>query len=185
MITKHIKIKQFFKINEDNTARGLNKEERKYINNIFYAPKGAIIYFETALDIARSNENLKGHYDVILPIVEAVDGIIPEGSKEIFYKNLKTFKFHTTLGEKQESFSGNIMGGSYEFETNKITMPQEYIKYLQALEEQNLLDNAEEKYMRALAHEILHMASSEYDNENGILRTRIRCFFGRWNTNIF
>lgn len=178
-------IKQFLKVNEDNTVIELNEEEREYINNIFHAPKSKIIYFETALDVARKNENLKGHYNVILPIVEEIDEIIPEDSKEIFYKNLKTLKYDITLGENRESSSGNIIGGSYEFETNKITMPQEYIEYLQASEKQKLLDNAEEKYIRAVVHEMLHMASSEYDSKNGIIRTRSRCFWGRWKANIF
>lgn len=167
--------KEFFKVKEDNTITELNEFERKYIDNIFNQPRDLFINYEmSAIEIARNNESLKGDYQFMLPIIEAMDKVIPEKSKELFYKNLSTLQIEITNREEKGSVPGNISAGRYSPIENKIEIHQEYLQYLQGLQEQNLIKSANEKVLGTITHEMFHMASSEYDKESGIVRIRIR-----------
>jgi len=163
--------REFLKVNEDNTVRDLNNEEKKYIDDIFNAPTEININYE-AVDIAKNNHNLRGQYHIILPIIQEIESIIPKEASNNFYKNLSTLKIEIKKGEETQSTVGSsIRTCSYNPLENKIKISQEYIEYISELVEENIIQSAEPHIIQAWAHELLHMASTVYDKESGIIRS--------------
>ncbi len=157
--------KEFLKVNEDNTVRELNKEETEYINNIFYAPKESIIYSQTAMEIASTNENFNGDNAAFLPTMKLIEEFIPEEAREKLYKNLKTLKIEWAEPGKLP-LGDTFTKGYYDCKENKIKMSPEYLAYLKGLEEKGELEDYKSTFSRDVIHEMLHMASSSHNLED-------------------
>ena len=164
--------KQFLKINQDNTVSELNEEESKYIHDIFNPRKEAVIQSEIIDKGFQKNEHLKQQEAFFKPIIEAIEDVIPQNARENFYRNIETLE--TKLVSNDSTMQeGHLLGGTYDIRKNEVQEPATFVNYLQELQGNGAIDNAQIEYLKQVIHELIHMSSSEYDKENGMLKTRI------------
>lgn len=128
----------------------LTEEEFKDLEKIRNINKSTIVHSELGNTILNNN-NIPDSKE-ILDIITWIDSIIPDGKKENFYSNLADINFI------KQDYQNNVLA-TYDIKENNILYTSQ-------------------TSMHDLCHELLHMASSSYDNDNGMYTCGIDDFIG-------
>lgn len=105
--------------------------------------------------------------EYILSILEALETLIPENYKENLYRNIKTLEidFHSKFDS-----SHSLYEGLYNIIKNKIKINDSLIQdtWNKIPKEAKTEETLKSMYLCSVIHELLHMASSEYNPEKDI-----------------
>ena len=170
VIIRHGNQKQFFKLNDDNTMNPLSKEEMEVIHQIFYPPKSPIKCVEVAWEIAKNNPTFSINQEGWRTVISNIESVIPEDARNNFYRNLQSVQIEVTNEEETRKDTGTMRAGYYNPVENKLCFSEEALQLLKSMP----LHDGSDGSVRALSivvHELLHMASSHYDKDTGIVRS--------------
>lgn len=156
----------------NNNLVELTKEESEYINNIFTPKESNIFYSEQLNLLINHNFNFSKYPEYTSTLLGYMERIIPEGSRDNFYRNLLTLNLNLNIEsiinsvDKKEKFNEEV--GSYNAKENSIIISPAYIKNLSEL---SIGRNDANTYFftelnRTLLHEFSHMASTYYNKKN-------------------
>ena len=155
---------------ENGQLLPLSPEEQEVIDKIFTYDNGYIYYMSKKLgQIILENNNLDADLH-IYRLLEWLEQIIPEDSRENFYRNLSTLQIHQNLDAMNDEQVDEFKGGTtanYNAQANTITVNRNYIFSLWKVAQTTNNPQAyfEKVYYETLLHEMTHMASTKYDPE--------------------
>lgn len=123
-------------------------------------------------DILAQNNNIEPK-EYFFKFFSFLENIIPENEKENFYRNLKTLNIKLNLNYDFLSIEETDGFAYYNILTNKVEILPTGLKKLFriALKRNNPIEFFIEVFEFALLHELFHMASTNYDEENKIYFT--------------
>lgn len=168
---------------ENGQLLPLSPEEQEVIDKIFTYDNGYIYYMSKKLgQIILENNNLDADLH-IYRLLEWLEQIIPEDSRENFYRNLSTLQIHQNLDAMNDEQVDEFKGGTtanYNAQTNTITVNRNYISSLWKVAQTTNNPQAyfEKVYYETLLHEMTHMASTKYDPETEICYSGFDTFPG-------
>ena len=162
------KIKILKKI--DNKLVELDKSEKKKIES-FFSREQSHKYSSLYLTECLNDNNVLEKKDYILPFLEWLEKLIPEDSRDNFYRNIRTlsidYNFECLDRKKSNNVDTNVEGvGEYNCTSNHITINKEYLEYLSSIS--NDEDFIYNNYAVSIMHELAHMASANYDRKTNI-----------------
>lgn len=162
------KIKILKKI--DNKLVELDKSEKKKIES-FFSREQSHKYSSRYLTECLNDNNVLEKKDYILPFLEWLEKLIPEDSRDNFYRNIRTlsidYNFECLDRKKSNNVDTNVEGvGEYNCTSNHITINKEYLEYLSSIS--NDEDFIYNNYAVSIMHELAHMASANYDRKTNI-----------------
>lgn len=106
----------------------------------------------------RSSQYVQNEF---LGMLKNIETIIPEDSRENFYKNLKTLR----LDVSDTTEVAQNVAGLYSGRTNKICINKNLLDKLSANNQLQGVDELEDVILMTIYHELLHMASTTRDEE--------------------
>lgn len=162
------KIKILKKI--DNKLVELDKSEKKKIES-FFSREQSHKYSSLYLTECLNDNNVLEKKDYILPFLEWLEKLIPEDSRDNFYRNIRTlsidYNFEYLDRKKSNNVDTNVEGvGEYNCTSNHITINKEYLEYLSSISNDD--DFIYNNYAVSIMHELAHMASANYDRKTNI-----------------
>ncbi len=115
-------------------------------------------------EIIKNNPELVKHPSII-PLVHKIETLIPENTRENFYRNLKTLRIE---------FSATNELSNYNFSENKIVINPNFKQYLS----KNDLEGVNEQYLleSTMCHELLHMASTKCYDELELIHSGLAAY---------
>ena len=154
----------------DNKLVELDKSEKKKIES-FFSREQSHKYSSLYLTECLNDNNVLEKKDYILPFLEWLEKLIPEDSRDNFYRNIRTlsidYNFEYLDRKKSNNVATNIEGvGEYNCTSNHITINKEYLEYLSSIS--NDEDFIYNNYAVSIMHELAHMASANYDRKTNI-----------------
>lgn len=174
VIKREHDIRKFYK-DVNGVLVDLTKDELNYVNNLFLSDPYDICYSEKLNSVLYENNDLKYKDEILLPLLEFLESIIPENCRHHFYQNLSTLKidYHfdsNFLAEEMVDVSFLQMG-SYDVIENEIEVTKVGLKFIWEYfhghsDFKELFGN---EVGVILLHELCHMASAYYDKENHII----------------
>lgn len=162
---------------ENNKVISLNEAEKIKIHNLLHRYK--YIYNSAYLnEIIASNPELNKYNNVDI-LLNWIESIIPGIYRENFYKKLKTLKIDLNLDAinmpeiPNERYKEIGATGNYNAKDNTIIFNREAVKVVYQIA--HITKNPEDYFTRdlihTLVHELLHMASANYDHDKNISLT--------------
>ena len=153
----------------DNKLVELDKSEKKKIES-FFSREQSHKYSSLYLTECLNDNNILEKKDYILPFLEWLENLIPEDSRDNFYRNIRTlsidYNFECLDRKKSNNVDANIEGAGYNCTSNHITINKEYLEYLSSISnDENFIYN---NYAGSIMHELAHMASANYDRQTNI-----------------
>ena len=153
----------------DNKLVELDKSEKKKIES-FFSREQSHKYSSRYLTECLNDNNVLEKKDYILPFLEWLENLIPEDSRDNFYRNIRTlsidYNFECLDRKKSNNVDANIEGAGYNCTSNHITINKEYLEYLSSISnDENFIYN---NYAGSIMHELAHMASANYDRQTNI-----------------
>lgn len=166
--------RNFYK-DEDGDLFLLTKEEFDYVNSFFQVDSGDVCYSEKLNAVLSKNKELKYKDEILLPLLEYLESIIPQECIHDLYQNLSTLKidYHFDsdfLDEKMVDIH-SLQMGSYHVIENKIEVTKAGLKFIW----EYFHDYSDFKKLFGnevgvvLLHELCHMVSSRYDKESNMI----------------
>ena len=154
----------------DNKLVELDKSEKKKIES-FFSREQSHKYSSLYLTECLNDNNVLEKKDNILPFHEWLEKMIPEDSRDNFYRNIRTlsidYNFECLDRKKSNNVDTNVEGvGEYNCTSNHITINKEYLEYLSSIS--NDEDFIYNNYAVSIMHELAHMASANYDRKTNI-----------------
>lgn len=154
----------------DNKLVELDKSEKKKIES-FFSREQSHKYSSLYLTECLNDNNVLEKKDYILPFLEWLEKLIPEDSRDNFYRNIRTlsidYNFECLDRKKSNNVDTNVEGvGEYNCTSNHITINKEYLEYLSSIS--NDEDFIYNNYAVSIMHELAHMASANYDRKTNI-----------------
>ncbi len=119
-----------------------------------------------------SNKNLK-YKEYLIPYINWIESIIPENVIKNLYRNIEKLEFEFGIEYVSLRKDENLPSGRYYVNENKILIYKHTIEKITGKPYESLSPselNSQELNEKIL-HELLHMASSEYDEENNVKKT--------------
>lgn len=164
--------RKFYK-EENGKFLELSFDEMKIVSNIFDETKNDNYYSERIEAILNDNNDIDNK-EFIIKFLNFLENIIPEGSRENLYRNLKTLKVKLNLDtdfvNSQDSSDSLIKAGNYNVRDNALYIEKSYLKKLWEISQKNT--NPEQFFWNEICldilHELGHMASSSHDSETNI-----------------
>ncbi len=161
----------------------LNENEKNKILNELLYDYNYTYYSELLKNIMVSNPSLNQNFDYFFAFLNFIEGIIPVKYKANFYSNLKTLQIELNLDKEFSEISdtqSSTICGSYNVKENKIVILPESIFLIKEVSKKVANSNAFfwKYYNKDLLHELLHMASSQYDKESDV----VLCGFDKYPT---
>ena len=150
----------------------LSSEEMNDIKHLLNH-KYNYIYDSTILnDLVNENSKMEKK-EFTMNFLNWLENMIPENCRANFYRNVKTLK--TTLNMSygtsiyNESINEYSTAAGYDTRNNSLTMDEKTLSKLQKISQlnPNPTDFYWRHYSQILLHELSHMASSNYNPENG------------------
>lgn len=160
--------KRFYKEVDDKLYE-LNEEELKKVEGIFENKNGYIWNSEELKILLNRNQELT-QKEKIYPLLEILEEkIIPENCKSNFYRNIQTLRIEVPC--KKKTSVSDSYGAEYNSTENKIKIFEDMLEhfYKEASKRSNPEECFEDMFNNTLLHELVHMASSYYDEKTGIL----------------
>lgn len=161
------------KIYTDNNGNleALSNEEYQEINQLLNAKYG-YIYNSAKLDfIVDRNPNM-GQKEYIMSCLNWIENLIPIDCRDNFYRNISTLQFQPDLTipmlDEETDSSENKLAGFYDTKNNQIGITRRFQKdmWRMAQKSNNPEDYYWHQYSSTILHELLHMASVNYNSEN-------------------
>ena len=153
----------------DNKLVELDKSEKKKIES-FFSREQSHKYSSRYLTECLNDNNILEKKDYIFPFLEWLENLIPENSRDNFYRNIRTlsvdYNFEYLDRKKSNKVDANIEGAGYNCTSNHITINKEYLEYLSSIS--NDEDFIYNNYAVSIMHELAHMASANYDRKTNI-----------------
>ncbi len=164
----------------DNKLVELDEIEEKKIES-FFCKEQSYKYSSLYLTECLNDNNILEKKDYILPFLEWLENLIPENSRDNFYRNIRTlsvdYNFEYLNKKESDDIDANIEGAGYNCASNHITINREYLEYLSSISnDENFIYN---NYAGSIMHELAHMASANYDMETKISK----CGFNTYPSN--
>ncbi len=163
----------FYKELQDKLVK-LESEELKLIDRLFNN-YSEFLLSKFLMDLLDSNSKLaKFNNDTFRYMLEFIEDLIPEKYRDTFYENLKTLEIESGIEyvplNEEESKNKLNMGG-YCINYNRLVIYKHTIDGL--TEYAKSCENPDEVFGREINrlffHELLHMASSSFDKETGVI----------------
>lgn len=167
-------VRQFYK-NEVGELVDLTVDEFYYVDQLFQVDQIDVCYSEKLNMVLSENNELEYKDEILLPLLEFLDGVIPQDCKHYFYHNLSTLKIKYHFGSNfldEEMVDIRFLQmGSYNVIENEIEVTKDGLKfiweYFQGESDFRKLFGNEVGVV--LLHELCHMASSHYDKESNMI----------------
>ena len=120
----------------DNKLVELDKSEKKEIES-FFSREQSHKYSSRYLTECLNDNNMLEKKDYIFPFLEWLENLIPENSRDNFYRNIRTlsvdYNFECLDRKKSNKVDANIEWAGYNCTSNHITINKEYLEYLSSI----------------------------------------------------
>jgi len=138
---------EIYKLVNDEECE-LSSKEKAYFASILANSNSYILKSSTLDNIISNNDSISNN-DLIPELLEIIENFIPEDCRENFYRNLKTLKINEVSQEELGDTCYNAKENTININSNQDI----------------------EVKKRILIHELIHMASTNYDKEKGVIHT--------------
>lgn len=151
----------------------LNESEEKYLKNILVAPGTYVYRSEKLNNIIDNNPTFIEHKEYLTGILEFIEKVIPINYRDNFYSNLTTLDVRLNfdlINKKYLNTTAIQQTDEYDSRANTVTLSP--ISMRKILDISKKATNPNEFFWTeissTLTHELLHMASSNYNEETSI-----------------